>query len=136
MNNEDDPDLGFLNAVKSGLEDGLRLDPAELAAIRRMAAHGSPVRWRRPVRPILLALAASLALVLGLGFLVHRMAGAGATVPLTAQAIVLIGEEADDDYDAVVPGDAAAACDSLRAWQDAPYEAVAKTVLLEDNILP
>ena len=135
MKHEEDPDLGFLGEVKAGLEDGLRLDPAELAAIRRMAVHGNPVSWRRPGRPVLLALAASLALVLGLGFLLFRMAGAGAAVPLTAQAIVLIGEEADDDYETVVPRDAAAACDSLRAWQDAPYEAVAKTVLLEDNML-
>ena len=60
-------------------------------------------------------LEASLALVLGLGALLLRTAGAGAPAPLTPQAIALIGEEADDDYDAVVPGDAAAACDSLQA---------------------
>lgn len=134
MNHEEERDLAFLNAVKAGLEDGLRLDPAELAAIRRMAVRENPVRWRRPGRPILLALAASLALVLGLGALLLRTAGAGAPAPLTPQAIALIGEEADDDYDAVVPGDAAAACDSLQAWQDAPYEAVAKSVEMEDNI--
>ena len=61
------------------------------------------------------SLEASLALVLGLGALLLRTAGAGAPAPLTPQAIALIGEEADDDYDAVVPGDAAAACDSLQA---------------------
>ena len=65
--------------------------------------------------PLRLPLEASLALVLGLGALLLRTAGAGAPAPLTPQAIALIGEEADDDYDAVVPGDAAAACNSLQA---------------------
>lgn len=135
MKNEEEPDREFLCRIKTGLEDGLGLDPAELAAIRLVAARENPVRRRRP-RRVLLALAASLALVLGLGLLLARPSGGAAPVPLTAQAIALIGDESDDGPGVPVPRDAAAACASLQAWQDAPYEAVAKMVDLEDNILP
>ena len=133
MNGEDGEDLEFLKWIKAGLEDGPGPDAAVLAAIRLTAIREQAVRrcraWALPV-----AAAAALALACALPFLM-RGGNAPATVPLTVQAIALIGESEDGlEIDGTATEDGV--CDSLLAWQDAPYEAVAKTEVLEDNILP
>lgn len=134
---DNEQDLGFLNEVKAGLEDGLGLDPASLAAIRLVAMRENPVRRRRSRIRLALAAAAGLVLALGLGILLQeRGTPAEADVPLTVQTIALIEACEDPDCEVVVAEGDSAACESLLAWQDAPYEEVAKTEILEDNILP
>lgn len=133
MNGEDGENSEFLKRIKAGLEDGPGPDPAVLAAIRLTAIRANAVRRRRAwALPV--AAAAALALACALPFLMPGGDGPAA-VPLTVQAIALIGEsDGELEIDGTSTEDGV--CDSLLAWQDAPYEAVAKTEVLEDNILP